>query len=369
MKAAILEPDSAVLTVEDIPVPTPGPGEVLVKVHACGVCHTDLHVIKGEINFPRPGVLGHEISGTVAEVGPGVEGLEPGTSVVSSFIMPCGRCRRCARGEDELCLPFFEMNRKQGVLYDGTTRLHRADGSDLAMYSMGGLAEYSVVPATDVFAVPPETPLSDAAIIGCSLFTAFGATHNVAALELGQSVAVVAVGGVGLNVVQLAHLSGAHPIVAVDVADDKLEAAQQLGATHLVNSRSVDPREEVTRITGGRGVDVAFEVLGRTETVELAVGLLGEGGRAVLVGIPPLKTTASLELTDFVRRKLSVQGSYGARTRSDMPTLVELVTAGSVQLQGVVSRRYPIDEAPQAYQDLDAGGIVGRAVVEMPAAG
>src|SRR5436190_17208858 len=161
MLAAVLPGPGEPLQLERIPIPQPRQGEVLVRVAACGVCHTDLHVIKAEVAFPTPAVLGHEISGTIAELGAGVAGPPVGTHVVSAFIMPCGRCRLCAIGRDDLCDNFFAMNRLGGTLYDGTTRLRRHDGTTLAMYSMGGLAEYAVVPATDVFPLPSSLPLAE----------------------------------------------------------------------------------------------------------------------------------------------------------------------------------------------------------------
>ncbi len=160
MNAVILNEAPGGMHVERIPIPEPRDGEVLVKVNACGVCHTDLHVIKAEVAFPTPAVLGHEISGTIEALGPGVSGPPPGTNVVSAFIMPCGRCRLCAIGRDDLCDNFFAMNRLKGTLYDGTSRLRRSDGSTLWMYSMAGLAEYAVVPATDVFRAPGRAPSS-----------------------------------------------------------------------------------------------------------------------------------------------------------------------------------------------------------------
>src|SRR4030095_2227539 len=158
MTAAILNQVSSPMRIERIPIPQPRSGEALVKVHACGVCHTDLHVIKGEVAFPTPAVLGHEISGTVAFLGPGTSGPEPGTRVVAPFIMPCGTCPLCLAGRDDLCEKFFGMNRLKGTLYDGTTRLRREDGTPIAMYSMAGLAEYSVVPATDVVPLARRLP-------------------------------------------------------------------------------------------------------------------------------------------------------------------------------------------------------------------
>lgn len=268
MKAAVCVETGSPLVIEDIPIPEPRAGEVLVHNHACGVCHTDLHVMKGEVGFPLPGVLGHEISGVVAEVGAGVTHVRPGDRVVGSFIMPCGSCENCARGMEDICSTFFEYNRLRGTLYDGETRLHRASGEPLSMYSMGGLAEYSVTPATAVFALPEQLDLTDSAILGCSMFTAYGAVRNVGDVRTGESVAVVAVGGVGQNIVQLSAVSGAESVIAIDVDDDKLALARRMGATHTVNSREVDATEAVMAITGGRGVDVAFEALGSAATTQ-----------------------------------------------------------------------------------------------------
>src|SRR5712692_8334814 len=236
MRAVVLPAVGAPLQLEEIPIPRPKAGEILLRVAACGVCHTDLHVIKGEVKFPTPAVLGHEITGIVAELGAGVVGVSVGDPVVSSFIMPCGTCDFCTQGRDDLCATFFSMNRLRGQLYDGTSRLARADGTALAMYSMGGLAEYAVVPATDVFALPEGLPLEESCIIGCALMTAYGAIRHQAELRAGESVAVVATGGVGSSLIQLAKAFGAAAIVAVDVREDKLNAARRLGATHTVDA-------------------------------------------------------------------------------------------------------------------------------------
>jgi succinate semialdehyde reductase (NADPH) len=363
MNAVILNEAPGGMHVERIPVPEPHDGEVLVKVNACGVCHTDLHVIKAEVAFPTPAVLGHEISGTVEVLGPGVSGPPPGTNVVSAFIMPCGRCRLCAIGRDDLCDNFFAMNRLKGTLYDGTSRLRRSDGSTLWMYSMAGLAEYAVVPATDVFALPAGLPLLESSVLGCAVFTAYGAVRHGADLRGGERVAVVAAGGVGLNVVQIAHAFGASQIIAIDVRDDKLEIARRVGATDIVNSRTTNATEYVREITDGHGVDVAFEVLGRPETFTQALEIIGDGGRMVAVGIAPGKTSAPVEITRLVRRGLRIIGSYGARTRADMPEIIRLAARGTFRPEKIVTKRFPLEEADAAYQALDRGEIVGRAIV------
>ena len=363
MKAAVCIETGSPLQIEDIPIPRPRAGEVLVHNHACGVCHTDLHVMKGEVGFPLPGVLGHEISGVVAEVGAGVTNVRPGERVVGSFIMPCGHCENCARGMEDICSTFFEFNRLRGTLYDGETRLHRHSGEPLSMYSMGGLAEYSVTPATAVFALPDHLDLTHSAILGCSLFTAYGAVRNVGDVRTGESVAVVAVGGVGQNIVQLAAVSGAECVIAIDVDDDKLDLARRMGATHTVNSTQADAAEAIAEITGGRGVDVVFEALGSAVTTRLAVEIVREGGRVVVVGIPPAGTSLDVDLARIVRRKIQIKGSYGARARHDVPALIRLLAAGKLDLGGVISRTVTLADAPDTYSALDRGEILGRAVV------
>jgi len=365
MLAAVLDSAPGSLRVERIPLPTPGPGEVLVRVRACGVCHTDLHVMKAEVAFPTPAVMGHEISGTVAALGAGVAGPAPGTRVASAFIMPCGTCRFCGTGRDDLCDNFFAMNRLKGTLYDGTSRLQREDGSPIAMYSMAGLAEYAVVPATDVFPLPDVLPLEESAILGCAVFTAYGAVRHAADLRGGERIAVIATGGVGMNIIQIAKAFGASQIVAVDVREDKLELARQAGATDMVNATTCDAAARVRELTEGRGVDVAFEALGLPQTFTQAFECIRDGGRMVPVGIAPGRTTAAVEITRLVRRELRIIGSYGARTRSDMPEIIRLAAQGLLRPETMVTRRFPLAEADAAYQTLARGEIVGRAIVVM----
>jgi S-(hydroxymethyl)glutathione dehydrogenase/alcohol dehydrogenase len=365
MLAAVLEAPNTPLVIEEVPVPEPRAGEVLVKVAACGVCHTDLHVMKAEVAFPMPAVMGHEISGTVAALGPGVAGPAVGTPVVSAFIMPCGTCPACGAGRDDLCDNFFAMNRLKGTLYDGTSRLRRRDGSSLAMYSMAGLAEYAVVPATDVFPLVDGLPLAESSVLGCAIFTAYGAVKHAADLRGGERIAVVAAGGVGMNIIQIARAFGASQIVAVDVRDDKLDAAARLGATDVVNATTTDAVARVRELTGGRGVDVAFEVLGLPQTFTQSFEMIRDGGRMVAVGIAPGRTTAPVEITRLVRRELRIVGSYGARTRSDMPDIVRLAARGIFRPETMVTRRFPLREADAAYQALARGEIVGRAIVVM----
>lgn len=363
MRAAILEAPHAGLRVEDIPIPEPKANEVLIKVHACGVCHTDLHVMKAEVAFPTPAVMGHEVTGTVVSLGPGVKGPAVGTRVACAFVMPCGFCAACGAGRDDLCDSFFNMNRLRGTLFDGTSRLRRKDGSNIAMYSMAGLAEYSVVPATDVFPLPENLPTEESAVLGCAIFTAYGAVRNAAEFRGGERVAVIASGGIGLTIVQVAKAFGASQIIAVDVRDDKLEAAMRMGATDVVNSSRGEAVKDVRALTGGLGVDVAFEALGRPETFLQALEVLRDGGRMVGVGIAAGKAAAQIPITHLVRRGLRITGSFGARTRTDMPEVLRLAERGIFQPKTMVTQRFSLDEADAAYKALDRGEIVGRAIV------
>lgn len=231
------------------------------------------------------------------------------------------------------------------------------------MYSMGGLAEYAVVPLTDVFLLPENLPPVESAILGCAAFTAYGAVRHAADLRPGETVAVVAMGGVGSNIVQIAGAFSASQIIAVDVVQEKLEAARDLGATDTVNGSQVDAVERVRELTEGRGVDVAFEALGRPETFTQAAGVLRDGGRMVAVGIAPGRTTAPVEITQLVRRSQRIIGSYGARTRADMPDILSLVSQGFLNPQDTVTRTFSLEEADSAYKALDRGEISGRAVI------
>lgn len=364
MRAAVrTETASQVQRIEELPVPTPGRGEVLVEVAGCGVCHTDLHVLKSEVAFPAPAVLGHEISGTVAALGPGVARYDIGQRVVGAFVMPCGQCSHCAKGRDDLCLQFFGLNRLRGVLYDGQTRLFRGDGSPVWMYSMGGLAQFAVVPEFALQALPDSLPLIESAVLGCALLTAYGAVRHAADLRVGDHLAVIGVGGVGGSILQMARAFGASQLIAIDIKADKLELARRLGATDLVDAAKGDPVEQVLSMTSGRGVDVAFEALGQERTFEQAVAMVTDGGRMVAVGIAAAGTAARIDITRLVRRSLRVQGSYGARTRTDLPAVVELAARGIADPKAAVTRRFSLDEVNEAYELLARGQIAGRGVI------
>ncbi|CAI5980868.1 unnamed protein product [Closterium sp. NIES-65] len=289
---------------------------------------------------------------------------------------------RAWQGQEDICSTFFAFNRLHGTLYDGHTRLFSADPSaaPLAMYSMGGLADYCVAPATAVAPLPPALPLPEAAVMGCALFTAFGALRHAGDVRAGETVAVVGAGGVGGSCVQVARAMGAASIVAVDVGEDKLQRCRALGATHTVNAAKEDVVDAIrvgapwgcctggvgcVAITGGRGVDVAVEALGRAETFGQTVHAVRDGGRAVMVGIAAAGTTAAVDITRLVRRNIKIIGSYGAKARSDLPAVVALAAAGRVDVVSSVTERYRLDDADSAYCKLEKGNVLGRAIVDM----
>lgn len=374
MRAALLRGSDARLEVAVIPTPVPGPGEALLEVIACGVCHTDLHVMKGDVAFPRPAVLGHEVSGRIVALGGGARSDDGqlggrdarfgiGDVVVAGFIMPCGHCRRCEQGRDDLCTDFFAMNRLRGVLYDGRSRLSMPDGSFLAMYSMGGLAEYCVVPLTALTPLDSGVDPESACILGCAGLTSYGALTRAGDVSAQSTVAVIGVGGIGSSLVAMARAMGAERVIAVDVSATKLAQARAWGATDIVDATLVDPVARVREITGG--VDIAFEALGRPETFRQAVDMLADGGRMVAIGIAAGAAVGEVPITQLVRRGHQIIGSFGGRTRVDLPKVAALAAEGRYDPDLFVTRRYRLDDVDDAFRALDRGEITGRAIIAM----
>ncbi|KAG0586878.1 hypothetical protein KC19_2G124300 [Ceratodon purpureus] len=371
MKAAVLWEPKKPMTIEELKMPIPQVGEVLIRTKACGVCHSDLHVINQDLPYPIPCVLGHEITGEVVEHGKHtdsatIQRLPVGSRVVGSFIMPCGGCFFCVKGQEDLCESFFKYNRGMGGLYDGTTRLYRSPSGDpVYMYSMGGLAEYCVVPANGLAVIPETLPYSESAIIGCAVFTGYGAMKNAADMRAGETVAVIGTGGVGSSCVQVARAFGGRIVIGVDISDKKLEMAKQMGATHTINAAKEDVPERIREITGGRGVDIAVEALGKPATFNQAVMSVRDGGRAVMIGLAPSGVTSEVDITRLVRRQIKIVGSYGARARQDLPNIVGLAELGFLKIESAVTQKRKLEEADKVYSELDKGEITGRAVIEL----
>lgn len=371
MRAAVFWEPGRPMTIEELHMPRPKAGEILIKTKACGVCHSDLHIIKKDQPFPVPAVLGHEVTGEVVEHGPltdaaTINRFPIGARVVGAFIMPCGGCFYCVKGQEDLCETFFHYSRGKGTLYDGETRLfHRGTGKPIHMYSMGGLAEYCVVPANGLAVLPESVPFSESAILGCAVFTAYGALKNGADMRAGETVAIIGTGGVGSSCVQLARAFGGRKVIAVDITDKKLEKAKALGATHTVNGAKENVPEKIKEITDGRGVDIAIEALGNPKTFAQSTLAIRDGGKAVIVGLAPMGVVAEIDLVRLVRRQVRIIGSYGARARQDLPTIIGFADMGVFDIKSTVTEKHTLEEANQVYAALDKGDILGRAIVEM----
>ncbi|HEY3766873.1 MAG TPA: Zn-dependent alcohol dehydrogenase [Gaiellales bacterium] len=356
MRAVVFRDPSEPVEVLDVELDDPQAGEVRVRIAAAGVCHSDLHVRRGEWDVATPVVMGHEGSGTVVAVGAGVESVHEGDRVILSWVPSCGRCRTCLAGQPARCELCANVLAPQGVLYDGTTRLHRG-GERLHHYlAVSSFAEEVVVPESGAIPIHADAPLDVLALVGCGVATGVGAVRRTAAVPEGASVAVIGCGGVGLSVVQGARLARAGRVIAIDLDPERGELARTLGATDALTAGDGDVVEHVRDLTGG-GVDYAFDAIGKVQTTEQAVQMLGIGGTAVVVGLPPAGARAAFDPLALAEREQRIVGSnYGSTIPSeDFPELVSLYLAGDLRLDELVSGRRPLEAAEAALQDLAAG--------------
>ncbi len=362
MKAAVLYQPQEPLVIEDLRLDSPKAGEVKVRIAANGACHSDLHVMTGDMRMPLPMVLGHEGAGVVEEVGPGVATLKEGDHVVLSFSPVCGTCYFCTQGKPHLC---ETRPKAMGTLLDGTTRLHK-NGQDVFHFAFtASFAEEAVVHESCAIKIREDIPLDRACFVGCGVMTGMGAAINTAKVRPGSSAAVIGCGGVGLNVIQGAALAGARQIIAIDLLDNKLEFAKTFGATHCLNSSQDDPWKAVLDLTGGRGVDYAFEVISSSKTIELAFKMTARGGVCTIVGVSPESARISLNPNVFTLMEKTLQGSYygSTRPRVDMPRLLDMYMDGKVKIDELVSKTFPLEQVNEAY-DLLKQGSVARSVVK-----
>ena len=354
-KAVICRELNKPVVVETISVDSPKRGEVMVKLAACGVCHSDLSATNGTIPLPPPLVLGHEGAGEVIEIGEGVTGLSVGDHVVTSFIYMCGKCRYCAGGRPVLCV---EQGKALVTPPEGTPRVKDKDGKPLNIFSgCGVMAEYATLSVDNVVKIDPGIPLDRAALVGCAVTTGVGAVFNTARVEPGATVAVFGCGGVGLNVIQGAAIAGAERILAVDTLQSKLDLARKFGATDtLLTKAGEDPTKEIQKRTAG-GPDYAFECVGVGALAELAYKVIRRGGKAVIVGVARPTDAASIRTMGMVFEEKTLQGSYfgSCVPRIDFPRMLQLYMAGKLKLDELITKRYQIDEAPQAFADLESG--------------
>lgn len=356
MRAVVFSSPGEPVEVVDVDLAPPGPGEVRVTIAAAGVCHSDLHVRRGEWQPPRPLVMGHEGAGTVIETGPGVTGLAEGDHVVLSWVAPCGRCRYCQAGREARCQVAATVVAPGGTMPDGTSRLSRGGETVYHYLGVSSFAEEAVVPAAGAIKVRDDAPLDTVALVGCAVATGVGAVTNTAAVEPGTTVAVIGCGGVGLSVVQGARLAGAARIIGLDLRAEKLALATRLGATDVVDV-SAAGAVEALRDLEPDGVDYAFDAIGLTTTTEQAIAMLGLGGAAVVVGLPPEGARASFEPLVLAEADQRILGSnYGSvRPAADIPALVDRYLAGQLKLDELVSGRRPLEAAAASLDELDAG--------------
>lgn len=341
--------------VETIVVPDPGPGEAVVKVQACGVCHTDLHYREGGINDEFPFLLGHEAAGVVESVGAGVTEVAPGDFVILNWRAVCGQCRACLRGRPWYC--FNTHNAKQ--------RMTLKDGTELSpALGIGAFAEKTLVAAGQCTKVDPAASPAAAGLLGCGVMAGLGAAINTGEVGRGDTVAVIGCGGVGSAAIAGARLAGASKIIAVDISDAKLETAKSMGATHTVNSRATDGVAAIRSLTGGFGADVVIDAVGRPETYEQAFHARDLAGTVVLVGVPTPEMKLELPLLDVFGRGGSLKSSwYGDCLPSrDFPMLIDLYLQGRLDLDAFVSETIALDEVEEAFHRMEKGEVL-RSVV------
>ncbi|MFI6920970.1 S-(hydroxymethyl)mycothiol dehydrogenase [Nonomuraea spiralis] len=356
VRGVIARGKGAPVTLETVLVPAPGPGEAVVNVQACGVCHTDLHYREGGISDDFPFLLGHEAAGVVEAVGPGVADVAPGDYVVLNWRAVCGECRSCRRGRPWYC---FDT-------HNATQRMTLADGMPLSpALGIGAFAEKTLVAAGQCTKVDPAAAPAVAGLLGCGVMAGIGAAINTGGVGRGDTVAVIGCGGVGSAAVLGASLAGAAKIIAVDVDDRKLEWARSFGATHTVDARAGDPVAAVRELTGGFGADVVIEAVGRPETYVQAFNARDLAGTVVLVGVPTPEMTLELPLLDVFGRGGALKSSwYGDCLPSrDFPMLIDLHLQGRLDLARFVTETIALDQVEEAFAKMRRGEVLRSVVV------
>lgn len=356
VKGVVARAKGAPVTVETIVIPDPGPGEVKVRVAACGVCHTDLHYREGAINDEFPYLLGHEAAGFVDEIGEGVTGLEVGDYVILNWRAVCGECRACQRGR-----PWYCFN-----THNATQKMTLEDGTELSpALGIGAFADKTLVAAGQCTKVDPEATAQVAGLLGCGVMAGLGAAINTGGVTRGDTVAVIGCGGVGDAAIAGALLAGARTIIAVDIDDRKLELAREFGATNTVNSSKVDPVKAIQDLTDGFGADVVIDAVGRPETYETAFYARDLAGTVVLVGVPEPDMRLDLPLIDYFGRGGALKSSwYGDCLPSrDFPMLIDLYLQGRLPLDRFVSEEIALGDVESAFDKMHHGDVLRSVVV------
>lgn len=358
MKAAVCYEFGEPLVIEEVTLDPPQANEVRVKLSACAICHSDILYMDGGWGGTLPAIYGHEAAGVVSEVGPGVTLTKVGDPVVVTLIRSCGRCFYCDKGEPQLCETTFRL--------DQEGPLRGKDGQPiLQALRTAAFAEEVVVHESQIVPVPTDMPLASASLIACGVITGYGAVVNTAQIPANSSVVVIGTGGVGLNSVQGAAISGATPLIAIDLLDNKLEAAKQFGATHTLNATKVDVIAEVKALTSGRGADYVFVTVGSGQALHQGLDLIRKGGTLVLVGMPASGVKLSIEAANFAGDEQHVMGSKmgSTRLRVDVPKLVELYQDGRLKLDELVTKRYPLEEINEAIAAVKRGEALRNVII------
>ena len=358
MKAAVCYKFGQPLVIEEIEIDPPQAGEVKVKLAACAICHSDIHYMEGAWGGTLPVVYGHEAAGIVEEVGPQVTLAKPGDHVVVSLIRSCGRCYFCSQGHPHMCETKFTL--------DSESRLHTKEGQSIHQgLRTAAFAEYVVVDQSQVVKIPEEMPLDSASLLACGVITGLGAVVNTAQVPSGSSVVVTGTGGVGLNSIQGALLSGAQPIIAIDLVDSKLVAAKAFGATHIINPTTEDAQEAIFSLTQGRGADYVFITVGSAKAIEQGITFLRRGGTLVVVGMTASGVKMEFEAVDFADSSQRILGSKMGSTRLqvDVPKLVEHYNQGRLKLDELITARYPLHEINEAIAAVKRGEALRNVIV------
>jgi alcohol dehydrogenase len=361
--------ESQPLAIEDLELQAPGPGEVLVRIKAAGLCHSDLSVIDGNRPRPMPMALGHEAAGIVEEIGPSsgdAEGsdLAVGDHVVCVFVPSCGHCTPCAEGRPALCEPGAVAN-AAGTLLSGARRLHRSDGTPVHHHlGVSAFSDHVTVSRRSLVKIDPELPLVDAALFGCAVLTGVGAVANTARIPVGASVAVIGLGGVGLSSLLGAIAAGAREVIAIDLSDDKLAFASELGATSAFNARDPECAAEIRSATSG-GVEYAFELAGSVPALDLAYTITRRGGTTVTAGLPAPDATLALPPVSLVAEERTLKGSYiGTAVPSrDIPRYIELYQRGRLPVDRLLTGTVALDDVNDAFDQLHSGQAVRQVIV------
>jgi len=360
VKAAVMRANNAPVEIEEVVIDAPGPGEVLLKTAASGICHSDLHVIEGGLPMPPPCILGHEPAGVVEAVGEGVTDFVPGDHVIGCITSWCGVCKFCTQGRPYLCPTQF-AGRPEG----SKPRLTEPDGTPIHQFAnLSSFAEKMLCPQRSLVKIRDDMPLDRSSLIGCGVTTGLGAALNTVHIPAGASVAVIGCGGVGLAAIQGARITGAGKIIAVDAQSWKFDLAQKCGATDCVDATDGDPVAAVQALTAG-GADFVFECIGLVPTVQQAIGMTGRGGPAVLVGVVPVTQLVPISAADLTLQEKKVTGSYmgSNRFRFDMPKYVEFYLDGRLHLDEMISSRISLDEINDAFDQMRKGAAARQVIV------